>query len=116
VASDLYALGIVLHELFSGSLPYPGELTLEARLLLVSVAQTFEVAGCGPALTELIEALKDLEPARRPTARQATACLRRMREGRPSGIGARFVSMFKAVLGRGRHNQPGASEGFPHET
>jgi hypothetical protein len=78
-ASDLYSLGIVLHELFTGRRAYDDAPTFEARLLRVSLAETRPVQGVEPALAGLIESLEDPDPGARPPAETVARRLRELR-------------------------------------
>jgi predicted Ser/Thr protein kinase len=83
-SSDLYSLGILLHELFSGRRAYAAAPTLEARLLKVCAADTEPVTGLEPELGRLLAALEDSDPGRRPSASEVVRRLRgiRVRRGR----------------------------------
>jgi hypothetical protein len=116
-SSDLFSLGIVLHELFTGRRAYAEAPSLEARLLRVSLADTLPVEGVEPALTQLIESLEDLDPGRRPPAE---AVARRLRELRGQGgrarraraavsTAARWVAAFIARLYPGRRPEATAA-------
>lgn len=67
-ASDIYSLGLLLHELFTGESPYEPNLSLTMMLTKVSRAETFPATGLDPDLTALIERCKSLAPASRPSA------------------------------------------------
>jgi tetratricopeptide (TPR) repeat protein len=67
-ASDMYALGLVLQELFTGQPAYEASLTAPEALERTRKGQSLPVRGLGRDLTGLIESLKSSTPSRRPTA------------------------------------------------
>lgn len=73
-ASDLYSLGILLQELFTGASAY--EATRELVVWDVLRAATVPITGLDPDLTRLIQDLQSLDPRRRPTAEETAARLR----------------------------------------
>lgn len=78
--TDLYSLGILLHELLSGGSPYPGGLPWNQLLLHVQQGRTARVEGLGPELTDVIERLKSANPAARPPAAEVAERIRHVRE------------------------------------
>jgi serine/threonine protein kinase/tetratricopeptide (TPR) repeat protein len=78
-ASDMYSLGILLHELFTGTQAYqassPNDLYVK-----VTRAETSAVTGLDPDLVALIESLEQLEPDTRPSAEETAHRLRWIRE------------------------------------
>lgn len=75
IASDLYSLGILLQELFTGEPAY--EATHPVTVLeQVMRAEIRPIAGLEPDLTKLIEDLQNLDPRRRPSAEATAARLR----------------------------------------
>ncbi|MCP3959037.1 MAG: serine/threonine protein kinase [bacterium] len=82
VAGDMYSLGLMLQELFTGTAPYDPELPLLEMLSKVGNASTREVTGIDPDLAELIERLKSLAPEARPSAVETAERLRWIR-GKP---------------------------------
>jgi tetratricopeptide (TPR) repeat protein/tRNA A-37 threonylcarbamoyl transferase component Bud32 len=104
-ASDLYSLGILLQELFTGEPAYEGRGTIEL-LPRVARAETRPIAGLDPDLTALIRDLLNLDPRRRPTAGQTAERLRwildkpqrlRRRHLRVAAVASSFVVLL-AVL------------------
>ncbi|HSS79164.1 MAG TPA: protein kinase [Thermoanaerobaculia bacterium] len=74
-ASDLYSLGILFQELFTGEPAY--ESADQAELLrLVMRAQTRPFEGLDADLARLIQDLENLDPRRRPTAEETAERLR----------------------------------------
>ncbi|MEN8165026.1 MAG: serine/threonine-protein kinase, partial [Acidobacteriota bacterium] len=67
-ASDLYSLGILLQELFSGSPAYDPAPTPVARIVQVAEGDSRPMEDGDPAVVQLIKDLKSLDPADRPTA------------------------------------------------
>lgn len=67
-ASDIYSFGLLLQELFTGSPPYPKDLSLYHLLVKAQEGDTLPVAGIDRDVTALIERMKALAPAERPTA------------------------------------------------
>jgi len=83
-ASDVYSLGLLLQELFTGRQPY--ESGLSEPLLLVKAAEGDSLPPEGvkdPDLADLIRRLKALAPEARPTAAEAAARLAWIR-GKPA--------------------------------
>ncbi len=81
-ASDVYSLGLVYQELFTGRSPYEPDLSLASMLIKVAGADTFEVTGVDPDLAALIERMKSPAPAARPSAIDAGERLRWI-QGKP---------------------------------
>lgn len=91
-ASDAYALGLLLQELFTGRPPY--EAGLSPSLLLVKAADgdTLPVGKIrDPDLAALIRRLKALAPEARPTLAEAAARLAWIR-GKPSRLRWRLLA------------------------
>lgn len=79
VQSDLFALGLVLYELFTGSRAFPAAASTELRGLYESSSPTSPaalVAGIDPAVERAILRCLEPDPARRPgSAREVAAAL-----------------------------------------
>ncbi len=67
-ASDLYSLGLILHELFTGQPGYDRTLGFRTLLEKVTKGETLPTAGIDVHLAALISRLKSPAPATRPTA------------------------------------------------
>jgi serine/threonine protein kinase len=79
VASDLYSLGVLIHELFTGFLPYGAAPSRNARLIQVGAASTIPPSGLDPRLATLIRDLHMLDPTQRPSAAETAVRLRAIR-------------------------------------
>ena len=75
-ASDMYSLGLLLHELFTGNPAYPSSLSMLQLLDAVQNGRTEPVHGLSPDLTTLIERLCSAAPGSRPSARDTAERLR----------------------------------------
>ena len=67
-AGDMYSLGLILQEMFTGKLAYPEGLAPMALLLKVAEAETLPAESDDADLTALIERLKSPAPEIRPSA------------------------------------------------
>jgi len=67
-AGDLYSFGLILQELFTGRPAYENNLSFRALLQKATDGDTLAVEGIDANLAALIERLKSLAPAARPTA------------------------------------------------
>ena len=79
-ASDMYSVGILLHEFFTGERVYSPEAMGEDLLRLVARGQTRPAHGLDPETLRLVQSLKSLAPSQRPTATEAASRLLRIRE------------------------------------
>jgi serine/threonine protein kinase len=71
-AADIYALGLVLIECLTGEVEYAADSKAEAALARLSRAPRIPL-GLPPRLAELLRAMVDDQPGRRPTARRCAA-------------------------------------------
>ncbi len=69
-ASDVFSLGLILGELFSGQRSYPKGVARDQLLALVTSGSVQPPHGLGAELTELIRRMTKPEPELRPTARE----------------------------------------------
>jgi tetratricopeptide (TPR) repeat protein len=81
-ASDLYSVGLILQEVFTGSRAIPCELPAAERHRRSMWAELEPVTGLSSELTALIDRLESLVPENRPTAIDAAEMLQSIR-GRP---------------------------------
>lgn len=75
-ASDVYALGLVLLECFTGYLEFPGEPSASAVSRIASDPVVPE--HLGPGWRTLLGAMLQRDPARRPAAREVVLALRQL--------------------------------------
>jgi serine/threonine-protein kinase len=79
-ASDMYAFGVMLQELFTGRHPHPPAIHGQALLERVQRGETERPFGVSRDLASLLERLTAPAPANRPTAIDAAERLRWIRE------------------------------------
>jgi serine/threonine-protein kinase len=79
-ASDMYAFGLMLQELYTRRMPHDAHLDLAALLTRIEAAAVPAPIGLGRDLTELIRRLTSPAPSQRPTAVDTVDRLRVIRE------------------------------------
>ena len=67
-ASDIYSLGLVLQEIFTGQGAYPPDLPATHHLVRAGQGDTLPVTGIDSDLARLIERMKSVAPGSRPSA------------------------------------------------
>lgn len=68
-ASDIYSLGLLLQQLFTGEAPYEPNLTWPQLIVRAQDGAVRPVRGVEREIAELVESMRALAPADRPTAR-----------------------------------------------
>ena len=68
-ASDMYSCGLLLQEIFTGRPPYEAGIDRPTLLARAARGETLPVAGLDADLATLVNRLKSLAPAERPSAR-----------------------------------------------
>ena len=79
-ASDMYALGLFLQFLFTGTDPHPMGLTAREVILRASRGETAEMRGVPGDVAALVARLQQFAPADRPTAVETVARLKHFME------------------------------------
>lgn len=77
-ASDMYSLGLLLQELFTGKPPVVAGMPLSVMLQRAMWGESEPVRGLPSSLSALIEQLKALQPFERPSAQAVAEALRRI--------------------------------------
>ena len=104
-ASDMYSFGLVLQEVYTGRSPYPPGISITDLIDRARRADTLPPTGVPKDVAALIQRLKQLAPAERPTARETAARLAWVRH-RPQRLARRLVMagvVLAAALGAGKY-------------
>ncbi|MGV8040110.1 MAG: tetratricopeptide repeat protein [Thermoanaerobaculaceae bacterium] len=118
-ASDIFAFGLVLYEVFTGKAPYESQNLVEV-LQRARWGDVPEVKGVDRQVAGLIRGMVDLVPQKRPTADAALERLRRLRERpmrrlRAVAVGITAASLLAgtafSLLGLARARQEAALAG-----
>lgn len=96
-ASDMYAFGLVLQELFTGLRAFPPELDAEALLEWRRRGETLPVEGTDRDLAALVRDLLAPAPAERPTAAETVRRLRWIRD-KPRRRTIRWAAIAAVVI------------------
>jgi serine/threonine protein kinase len=104
-ASDMFAFGLFLQAIFTGTDPHPPGLTAREVILRAARGETIAVSGVSGDIAAVINRLKQFAPADRPTAIETVARLRFLADKtrrlvRRSAIAAAIAIM---VLGAWRY-------------
>jgi tetratricopeptide (TPR) repeat protein/tRNA A-37 threonylcarbamoyl transferase component Bud32 len=75
-ASDMYSIGLILQELFTGTSPYERDVQNEVLVGRAMKGESLPVRGLSQELSQLIGRLKSLAPGGRPSALDAAERLR----------------------------------------
>jgi tetratricopeptide (TPR) repeat protein len=104
-ASDMYSFGLLLQELFTGRPPYPAGLSYGDLIERARHAETDPATGAPPDMLSLIDRLKSLAPAQRPTAIETAARLAWIRDKPKRQLRRALVAAvaLAAVLGAAKY-------------
>lgn len=79
-ASDMYALGLLLQELFTGRSAYPPGISNDLLMVKAADGDTLPIEDVDPDITPLIQQLKSIAPGARPNASATLESLQRIRD------------------------------------
>jgi tetratricopeptide (TPR) repeat protein/tRNA A-37 threonylcarbamoyl transferase component Bud32 len=96
-ASDMFSFGLLLQTLVTGDEPHPADLTAREVMLRVARGETQPVKGAPGDVTTLINRLKQLAPADRPTAVETAEKLRFL-VAKPQRIARRAIAAAVALV------------------
>ncbi len=98
IEGDVYSLGVLMQELFTGRSAYRSGLAMLQHLALVARAETLPVTGIDPDLADLITRMKSLDPVPRPTAIETAERLRWIRGKAGRRLLRRIAVALAAIL------------------
>ena len=81
--SDIWALGIVLHEMAAGKRPFDGQTGFELSAAILGEAPTPLPAGMGQSLRTVVGRCLEKDPARRFTGSEVLRALETLEDARP---------------------------------
>lgn len=97
-ASDMYSVGLLMQQLFTGESPFDEDLAPVALVFKAMHGKTRPVQGLDVDLTRLIERLLNLAPELRPTAAEVVVRLQWMLDGPRRRIRRQLTLGFIALL------------------
>ena len=77
-ASDMYSFGLLIQQLFTERDPHPLDLTASQLMMRAAAGISEPMAGQPRDITSLVDRLKSMAPADRPTALETLAILKRI--------------------------------------
>jgi len=77
-SSDIFSLGIVAWELLAGQHPFPGEGRTRMRAIVMGSRRDLKVRGLPQGTSDLLRAMLEAHPFKRPTATRVSAELERL--------------------------------------
>jgi serine/threonine-protein kinase len=96
-ASDMFSFGLLLQWLFTGKDPHPIDVTAREAILRVARGDTLPVEGAPKDITALINRLKQLAAADRPTAIETLERLQYL-DNKPQRIARRGIAAAVALV------------------
>jgi serine/threonine-protein kinase len=97
-ASDIYSLGLIFQEMFTGKPAFPPVLPLMQLLLKAAAADTLPISGLDPDLTVLINRMKSKAPGARPSSVDAAERLQQIIDKPVRRRWRRMISALAALV------------------